>query len=154
MPTIKQKKAFKESLENGGNVTEAMKTAEYAEATIHNPQNLTESDGWKALMHKYLPDDKLAKRHEELLDKREKVIIEHKDRSGNSDIYEVLDQPDTQAVSKGLEMAYKLKGAYAPEKSVQVQVKTDTKDMTKLLEIKEKYEKEMFEAIKAEIKDE
>lgn len=86
-----------------------------------------------------LPDKLLGERHLELLNKREKVIIEHENDNG-SDIYEVLDQPDTQAVSKGLDMAYKLKGSYAPEKSMNINIevpvgkqKTATNAITRFL---------------------
>lgn len=46
-----------------------------------------------------IPDDLLVERHLELLNKRD-----------------VLFGADTQAVKAGLEMAYKLKGSYAPDK--------------------------------------
>ena len=58
-----------------------------------------------------LTDDLLSKRHLELLNKRE--VIKMFNGEG-----EVIDQPDTQAVSKGLEMAYKIKGSYAPERKL------------------------------------
>ena len=108
MPTLKQKRAFKAVGENGGNISKAMKTAGYAPSIIHATEKLTTSVGWQELMEQHLPDKLLAKRHRELLNKREKVIIQR--TQGKSPIYEVLDQPETNAVSKGLEMAYKLKG--------------------------------------------
>jgi hypothetical protein len=100
MATIKQKRAFKEALENGGVVSRAMKTAGYSDSVAKNPKKLTDSIGWKELMDEYLPDKLLAKRHLALLNKTE-------GKTG---------QPETMAVSKGLDMAYKLKGKYAPEK--------------------------------------
>ena len=99
MATIKQKKAFKNVVENGGNITKAMKDAEYSKNTANTPQKLTESVGWKELMDTYLPDELLAKKHKELLNKT--------DKEGYL---------DTNAVKGGLDMAYKLKGSYAPEK--------------------------------------
>lgn len=47
MATLRQKKAIKNVLENGGNITKAMKDAQYSPATVNNPKNLTESDAWK-----------------------------------------------------------------------------------------------------------
>lgn len=98
MPTLKQKKAFKETLENGGVVSRAMLEAGYSEAMAKNPQKLTESDGWQELMDTYLPDSLLAKKHKELLNKR------------------TLGSIDVQAVKSGLDMAYRLKGKYAEQK--------------------------------------
>ena len=57
-----------------------------------------------------LPDELLGERHLELINKRE--IVKMFNGEG-----QIIDQPDTQAVSKGLDMAYKIKGSYAPEKS-------------------------------------
>lgn len=118
MATLKQKEAFKRITENHGNTSKTMLQVGYRYNTAKKPSNLTESIGWKELMDKHLSDRLLAKRHQELLNKREKVIIEHK--VNGSDIYKVLNQPETQAVSKGLDMAYKLKGKYAPEQHLVV----------------------------------
>lgn len=79
-----------------------------------------------------LPDDLLAERHLELLNKREKSIVSHKNKDGD-DVFEVLDQPDTNAVKAGLDMAYKIKSTYAPEKSQHFNL---TIDITKRAEIK------------------
>lgn len=59
-PTTKQIVTFKESVENGGNVTKAMKEAGYKPSTINNPSNVTESEGWLFLLEAYAPDVKLA----------------------------------------------------------------------------------------------
>ena len=53
----------------------------------------------------------IAERHTELLNKRELSIVQNR-KDGSDEIYEVLNQPETQAVSKALDMAYKIKGAY------------------------------------------
>jgi phage terminase small subunit len=50
MPTTKQKKAVANLVENGGNVSKAMRDAGYSEATAKTPQKLTESDYVQALM--------------------------------------------------------------------------------------------------------
>lgn len=49
MATAKQKAAFKEVLENRGNVSKAMKAVGYPPATAKNPQQLTTSKGWLEL---------------------------------------------------------------------------------------------------------
>ena len=72
MPTIKQKKAFKRTMENYGNVSKSMKEVGYSKNTAKNPKVLTESLGWLELMEEYLPDKLLAKKHKELLNKTNK----------------------------------------------------------------------------------
>lgn len=99
MPTIKQKLAFDKMVENGGKVTPAMIEAGYSPNTANTPQKLTESKGWKELMEEYLPDSLIASKHRALLNKV--------DKEGEIDV---------QAVKAGVDMGYKLKGAYAPEK--------------------------------------
>jgi len=66
----------------------------------------------EALDEAGMTDDKLAEKHTELLNKRE-VIVVHEGRESHA---EVTDQPDTQAVKAGLDMAYKIKGHYAAER--------------------------------------
>lgn len=93
-------------VENGGIVSRAMVAAGYSPKTAVNPSKLTSSKGWRELMDKHLPDSALAKRHRELLNKREyRTVGEESEDAG----------PETQAVSKALDMAYKLKGRYADE---------------------------------------
>lgn len=107
MPTIKQQLTASKLMETNGSVSAAMKLAGYAETTTTNPQQITNSKGWKELMEEQIPDDLLAKKHRALLDK--------KDKEG---------EIDTNAVGKALDMAYKLKGHNAPEKSITVNIDT------------------------------
>lgn len=111
MPTILQKKAFKEVV-NGSTIKSAMVKAGYSLKTSHRTNKLTRTKGWEELISRELPDGLLAKRHRELLNKREVFITKKKD--GTQEV-ELIDQPDTQAVSKGLDMAYKIKGRYSEE---------------------------------------
>ena len=112
MPTNKQKEAVKILSENIGKpIGEAMREAGYSKSTSETPQRLTESKGFQQLMDEYLPDELLAEKHKELLTAPKKV--RHYIKGDLESEYEEL---DTQAVSKGLDMAYKLKGSYAPEK--------------------------------------
>ena len=53
MATNKQKKAVDKLVENGGNVSKAMKDAGYSEATAKTPQKLTESKGFMELVEEY-----------------------------------------------------------------------------------------------------
>ena len=50
MTTFKQKRAINKIVENGGNVTKAMREAGYSENTVNNPSNLTRSNGYKEML--------------------------------------------------------------------------------------------------------
>jgi len=113
MATIKHKTAFREVLK-GTTLTKAMKIANYAPSTVKTTGKLTRTKGWKELIEKELPDGLLAERHRELLNKREVNLIRKKGDTGE-EIFEVLNQPETQATSKALDMAYKIKSRYPKE---------------------------------------
>lgn len=137
MATEKQKEAIKNVVENRGNVSKAMRDAGYSKKTAKNPKNLTESKTWEELMNQYLPDDLLAQKHNELL---KSTCIEHMVFPLNitdKEIKELLNsvncEPrkyqhseqathvwfwarDNMAIKNALDLAYKLKGSYAPEK--------------------------------------
>lgn len=108
MPTVKIKSAFAKVVK-GSTIKKAMQEVGYAQSTSLRTNKLTRTKGWNELMEKFLPDKLIAKRHTELLNKRE--IIKQFNGEGK-----MIDQPDTQAVSKGLDMAYKIKGRYVNEK--------------------------------------
>lgn len=92
MVSLKQKIVFKKTLENGGSVSKAAKGV-YSDSMAKNPQKITCTKGWKELSEQYLPDEKLVKKHVELLE----------------DI-------KSEIQVKALDMAYKIKGSYSPEK--------------------------------------
>lgn len=132
MATIKQEKAIANVVGNGGNVTKAMKDAGYSHRTAHNPKKLTESEAWKKIMKKALPDKLLAKVHKEGLTatKKEQKIV-GRDDSGAPE-YEMVDVDDFPTRHRYLDTAYKLKGNYTPEKH---EVKMPEEDMDVLKEI-------------------
>lgn len=113
MPTIRQQNAFDKIVENGGNVSKAMREVGYSEETAKTPQKLTESKGWQELVEEHIPDSLLMEKHKDLLNVP-KVVRRFKKGELESE-YEEL---DSQAIKAGLDMAYKLKGHYAPEKKV------------------------------------
>jgi hypothetical protein len=168
MKTQKQRKAIKNVVENGGNVSKAMRDAGYSPKTAKNPKKLTDSKTWKELMEEYLPEKDLAKVHRGLLNAhhiehmvfplgpKEKTLPpvelepqehggalkrEHKQQESlkltDEQIIELLESvnctvrkiahgdtarhvwfwsPDNKAKKDALDMAYKLRGNYAPEK--------------------------------------
>lgn len=114
-PTIKQARVINDLLENTGKpISKAMRDAGYAPATAKNPKELTNSKTWIKWMNKYLPDDLLGKKHKELLNKKE-VIIRNNNKTGKVETVKT-GEIDANAVKAGLDMAYKLKGKYAPDK--------------------------------------
>lgn len=148
MPTIRQKKAFAKTLENGGVVSTAMLEADYSRAMAKNPQKLTESKGWKELMDKHLPDNLLAKKHREGLEAvTNKPHLVDRDDKGRP-VYEYMPEDDYSTRHKYLDSAYKLKGSYAPEKSVNLNLNADARNLNpKVLKLKEEYEKKLLETI-------
>ncbi len=70
-PTIKQKLAMELVVENGGNVSKAMRDAGYSPATAKNPDKLTSSQSWQDLMDAYLPDDMLLRALSDDIEKKE-----------------------------------------------------------------------------------
>jgi hypothetical protein len=124
-----------------------MVNAGYSPATARTPHELTNSKAWRELVEKHLSDEFLAKKHKELLNKKEtRIVFNH--QLGEF-VSETTDQPDTQAVSKGLDMAYKLKGKYAPEKSVSVRITAtaDVPQSPEALKLKEEYEARLREQL-------
>ncbi len=109
MATIKQQRILSEVVENGGNVSKAMKAVGYSPATAQNPSKVTRSKGWQELMEKYLPDKHLSARHREFLDAPRQIRTYKK-----GDLVSETEETDPSAV-KALDMAYKLKGRYNSE---------------------------------------
>lgn len=143
MATIKQKKAISKIVENRGNVSRAMIDAGYNLTTAKNPKNLTESKAWEQLADA-IPDMLLAERHLELLNKRDTYTY----RTGTgkrSKVHQVDLGPEVQAVTKGLDMAYKLKGSYAPEKSTALHVNIERRieDKSEIEALRQEYEEKL-----------
>ena len=92
--------------------------AKFGYSPTMSPSNITRTKTWKEIMEEAMPDTLLAEKHAELLHARHKVVVREKewDEDGG---FEMVDRvvdlgPDLGAVSKGLEMAYKLKGSFNP----------------------------------------
>lgn len=110
-PTLRQRKAVKILVENGGkSVSAAMRQAGYSEETAKSPHKLTKSKSWQALMDEFLPQDLIARKHQELLEAEETIFIPR-----GKEILE-RKRPDHMARRAGIDMAHKLRGNYAPEK--------------------------------------
>lgn len=124
MATIKQKLVASKMVENGGNLGKSMRQAGYSPSVAKNPQKLTHSKGWAELMNDLFPEELLAKRHKDLLNARRAVVLQIK---GKNVVKSVI---DTAAVAKALDMAYKLKNLYPPQKQIVENSNDKYKDMT------------------------
>lgn len=92
------------------------RTGVYSEGVAKRVGQITKSKSWQLLMQEYLPESTIALRHAELLDKRDWRKVEEKDpETGQIKTHFVDDGPETLAVSKGLELAYRLRGAFSKE---------------------------------------
>lgn len=123
MATQRQNKAISIVVEkrsqNGGkaSVSAAMREAGYSPATAKTPKKLTTSKTWQQLMDEHLPDQLLAEKHKELLNAKKKVTVKNK----KGDILIETEEENTDAIARGLDMGYKLKGKYKP---TQVEVRS------------------------------
>ncbi len=110
-PNLRMKKTAAILMESKGkSVSDAMRKAGYPATTAKNPQQVTRSQSWQALMDEYLPQDLIARKHQELLEAEETVFIPR-----GKEILE-RKRPDHAARKAGVDMAHKLRGNFAPEK--------------------------------------
>jgi len=95
------------------NVTKAIRrTGVYSPTTMKRPNVITRSKSWQALLKEYMPEEHLALRHAEILDKRDYKKVMNEDGT----MTEVDNGPNTAAVVKGLELAYRLRGSFKEDK--------------------------------------
>lgn len=125
----------------------------YSPEVAKIPGKLTKSKGWKELQEQYLPDKLLSKKHKDLLNhkqmdyflfprKMEDEEIEGHLASFNIKLINIrwsdkgkmafYQTDDANAIKAGLDMAYKLKGKYAPEKHVSVVAHIDPEKKKKI----------------------
>lgn len=126
MSLFRAKATIENVLESNGkmSISKAMLKAGYPSSTAKNPQQLTRSKMWKQLLEEYLSDEYLSKKHKELLEKK-----------------------DANAVAKGLDMAYKLKGRYQKDKENEEENKKTLSQLeTENKELKDAIEKRKLQA--------
>lgn len=110
-PTIRMQRLAKALAENRGkSFRKAAIEVGYSQSVADSPDKVTKSASWKSLMNKYLPEELIAQKHQELLNAEEIVFIPR-----GSKILE-RKRPDFTARKAGVEMGYKLRGSYAAEK--------------------------------------
>jgi len=102
------RKVFVKVVENGGNVTKAMRELKYSEATINSPQSVTKTKSWQELL-KELPDEKLMKVLHEGLDANRVVSAINPGKSATSSTADFIEVPDFMIRHKYLETGLKIK---------------------------------------------
>lgn len=126
---LRHELVLKKMGENGGKAGKALKDVGYAPKTIDNPQKVTGSKSFQALLKEFLPEDKLAEVHRQQLNSWKLQSLMMQKQIADADIYELLEtvgcvvkkivdlptgrlvfyiQPDNQSRNKALEMAWKL----------------------------------------------
>jgi hypothetical protein len=113
MATIKQKALCRKIIENNGNVSKSMREVGYSKETAKNPKNVTNSIGFQELIQSIdgLKDDQVLQTLSKSIHKGKKITVYGKDGTKTKEIDEV-----GNAQTRGMDMFFKLRGHYAPEK--------------------------------------
>ena len=114
-PSIRQKRAIKLALENGGNISKAMRDAGYSPATAKNPDKLTETRAWQDMIEEYLPDEDLLRVNKEGLEATRVISAIANGKQASGATTDFIEVPDHATRHKYLETAYKVKGRLAPD---------------------------------------
>ena len=114
--SLRQRRTFLDYVgKRGKSLAQSMKNGGFSDAYASNPQQLKEKKSWQELLELYLPQADLLGIHCDLLNKNQ-VIAKNNSETGEVEIIDT-GQLDTQAVTRGLDMAHKLYGNYKPEKT-------------------------------------
>lgn len=120
---------------------DAILKADYSENVAEKPKLITNTKSWALLLQENLPEEMVAHRHAELLDRRDVELSKEIDyeatalaneqevgedgkkkrKKKKTIVYRTVAYdlgPNVPAVSKALEMAYKLRGAFKSEAPV------------------------------------
>lgn len=108
-PTMKQKRAAKLAVENGGNISKAMREAGYSPATAKNPMKLTKSRAWEKLLDEYAPDETLTIKLSEGLSATRVISAIQTGKQASGATTDFIEVPDHAVRHKYLETALKLK---------------------------------------------
>jgi hypothetical protein len=108
---IRHRKVLKILSKNGGKMGAAMLEVGYSPEYAKNPGKLMNTLNFQELLQKNLPESLVTKRHRDLLNAKNVTRTYIK-----GDIETETESMNVEAVKSGVDMAYKLRGAYAPEK--------------------------------------
>lgn len=110
MPTIKARMALK-NIGTSRTEEQALIKAGYSPSYARSGQ-IKHTKSWEQLLEQQLPDRLLAKKHKQLLEKTERIVVSDGTKEGSH--IEDTGQPHSD-VNRALDMAYKLKGRYSSE---------------------------------------
>jgi len=139
----KQEQTFvKEVVETGNqtqSVKEAYKIKDNNYAGVKGNRLIRKDKIKKAIksIAETIPNELLTEKHLALLNKEE-VIIKNNMITGEIEVIPT-GQIDIQAVSKGLDMAYKIKGSYAPDRNININMSISSEQREKSKELVKKY---------------
>jgi hypothetical protein len=118
-PKQRIKEVFEKTLENGGNVSEAMREKKYKETTINNPINVTGTKSWEMLLDEYIPESLIAKTHKEAFEANRTIsVVSGKQASGGTTDF--VDVPDWQTRMKATELGYKIRGKLTDKSEIKI----------------------------------
>lgn len=137
-PTLRMKKVVKNMVEKGGSLRKNIKDAGYSQKIADNPQQLLKSKSFQQLLDDVMPEYEVANLHKYLLKKKDltyktfpikmsdfmikslfqkagvEIIKIYKDEKINKKVYFLV--RDEDVLQKAIDMYYKVKGSYAPQK--------------------------------------
>lgn len=106
-------------MENGGNVSKAMREAGYAPSVAANPEKLTKSKAWEELLEQYFPDALVLDKGFEGLDatraSNAAILITQDGTVVKAEEQGLIEVPDYLTRHKYLETVLKLKKRLGPE---------------------------------------
>lgn len=160
MPTKKQKAAMLRkvalTMKSGGkepSIAKVMREVGYSPRTARNPNKLTDSDGWKELMEKYLPDELLSRKLAEGLEANKQLatrVVFKKDAPTSQSAHELplatsttddfIEVPDYLTRHRYLETALKATGKLTTNLDITTQ--GDKLEPIKILVVEDKPTKE------------
>jgi len=109
-PKPKIREVFEKVVKNGKPMSVAVKEV-YKNKS--NQTTIKKSKSWQQLLSQTIPEKLVAHKHLQLLNKEE-VVVKNNVTTGEIDVIPT-GQIDVQAVSKGLDMYYKIAGKYPKE---------------------------------------
>jgi hypothetical protein len=138
MATFKQIQATKNLIENHGNFYKAMRAAGYSHNSAKIPDNLRKSKGFKELFDEFVPESKVTEKLNYLLDASHLDHYVFPVAMENEEIRELIEDipgcklrkisvgetakrayfwtPDNHSIKEAIDIALKVRGAYAPQK--------------------------------------
>ena len=126
-PTLKQRSAFVNMVENGGNTSQGMRDAGYSDSMVKNPHKLTRTKVWKQLKDEYFSEDLLAQVHQRGLNAKKTVLkwkeVEEVQEDGSIKMVNKrvpVEVDDLVVQHRYLDTAYKVRGMYPKEPKVEV----------------------------------